>query len=208
MQLLLAIKNKNKNSTSTCQLIFPRNDKKQKQQQIIVPVDNEIKILFKNEIQLKKIRQDTKDLLLLPPQCDLEKKNYKLKNLVNQNNIFNIGNKKYVRMFHGTNSKHLNNIVSEGLKLIGGGALGNGFYMTPSLTKAELYNIKQQQLKQNKKYSPIILELFLPIHTNVSALEYQIQNSDLFTEKNAFWQFICKSNSILHNIKFNIWMYE
>lgn len=205
-ELLFAIKNKNKNS-KPCQIIFPKNYTTTKQQ-ISYPIQNETRILFKNENELKQIRKNTKELVVLPPHCNLERKKYKLKNLVNSSNIFNHGNKKYIRMFHGTNSRHLSSILEEGLKLIGGGALGNGFYMTPSLIKAELYNIKQQQLKENKKYSPIILELFLPIKTSVSALDYHIENSNLFTEKNSFWQFICKNEHFLNSIKFNIWMYE
>ena len=205
-ELLFAIKNKNKNS-KPCRIIFPKNYRKA-HHQLYYPLQNETRILFKNENELKKIRKNTKQLVILLPQCNLQRKKYKLKNLINPNNIFNYGNKKYIRMFHGTNSRHLSGILEEGLKLIGGGALGNGFYMTPSLIKAELYNTKQQQLKENKKYSPIILELFLPIKTNVSALDYEIENSDLYTENNSFWQFICKDEHFLNSIKFNIWMYE
>lgn len=205
-ELLSAIKNKNKN-IRTCEIVFPKNQMEIKQK-LSFPVEGEIKTFFKSEKELKIIRRETKELVVLPPHCSLENKKYKLKTLVNSNNIVVNGNKKYIRMFHGTNSKHLNSILEEGLKLVGGGALGNGFYMTPSLTKAEIYNTKQQQLKENQRYSPIVLELFLPITTTVSALDYKIQDSDMFTENNSFWQFICKKLMFLKTIEFNIWMYQ
>lgn len=84
-------------------------------------------------------------------------------------------------MFHETNTRHLVDILVNGLQLIGGGALENGFYMTPSLLKAEQYNIKQQQT--DLKISPIILELFLPIKTTVSAFPKIHADIDLYTEK-------------------------
>ncbi len=204
-ELLLAIKNKTKKS-KTCQIIFPKYQPHLKEQ-ILYPSGDENRIFFRNQEHLKTTRAKTKEVAKLPLHCKLETKIYKLKNLVNNNNIFRHGKKKYVRLFHGTNSRHLGSILEKGLKLVGGGALGNGFYMTPSLLKAELYNLKQQQLKQNKTYSPVILELFLPITTTVTATDYNLQ-TDLYTEDDVFWQFVCKSKEFLTNIPFNIWLTE
>jgi hypothetical protein len=124
----------------------------------------------------------------------------KLSELLNPNHISEFENKKYIRMFHGTNSKHLTDILVNGLQLIGGGALGNGFYMTPSLVKAEQYNIKQQQ--KNCKLTLIVLELFLPMTTTVAAFPNINENADVYTEHNEFWQLIKKKRFYFMKIMF------
>ena len=142
-----------------------------------------------------------------PISCSLQPKKMKLSELMNPNHVCEFENKKYIRMFHGTNSKHLTDILVNGLQLIGGGALGNGFYMTPSLVKAEQYNIKQQQ--KNCKLTPIVLELFLPMTTTVSAFPNIHDDANVYTEQNEFWQFVTKNESFLKkSICFNVFIYQ
>ena len=205
LQLLSAIKNRPKKSEK-CKIKLPQTASTE----IITsfPRKKEITIIKKSETKLKQIRNSTKELARIEPvYCSLEEKKYKLKKLVNENNIYKVKTKKYIRMFHGTNTRHLTDILVHGLRLVGGGALGNGFYMTPSLVKAEQYNIKQQQKDMN--ISPIVLELFLPIKTTVSAYPEIHTDVDLYTEKGEFWQFVTKNENFLKkSIRFNIFIYQ
>tara|TARA_E500000178_G_C16914853_1_gene704443 strand:+ start:405 stop:1028 length:624 start_codon:yes stop_codon:yes gene_type:complete len=205
LQLLSAIKNRPKKSEE-CKVKLPQTTNTE----IITsfPRKKEITIIKKSETKLKQIRNSTKELARIEPvYCSLEEKKYKLKKLVNENNIYKVKDKKYIRMFHGTNTRHLTDILVHGLRLVGGGALGNGFYMTPSLVKAEQYNIKQQQKDMN--ISPIVLELFLPIKTTVSAYPEIHTDVDLYTEKGEFWQFVTKNENFLKkSIRFNIFIYQ
>ena len=205
LQLLSAIKNRPK-KLEKCKIKLPQTTNTE----IITsfPRKKEVTIIKKSETKLKQIRNSTKELARIEPvYCSLEEKKYKLKKLVNENNIYKVKDKKYIRMFHGTNTRHLTDILVHGLRLVGGGALGNGFYMTPSLVKAEQYNIKQQQKGMN--ISPIVLELFLPIKTTVSAYPEIHADVDLYTEKGEFWQFVTKNENFLKkSIRFNIFIYQ
>lgn len=172
------------------------------------PQKKKINVFKKSENELKQIRNFTKRIAKIEPiSCSLQPKKMKLSELMNPNHVCEFENKKYIRMFHGTNSKHLTDILVNGLQLIGGGALGNGFYMTPSLVKAEQYNIKQQQ--KNCKLTPIVLELFLPMTTTVSAFPNIHDDANVYTEQNEFWQFVTKNESFLKkSICFNVFIYQ
>jgi hypothetical protein len=204
-QLLSAIKNRAK-KIEKCKIQLPLATNTEITTSF--PKKKEVTVIKKSEKKLRHIRNSTKELARIEPvYCSLEEKKYKLKKLVNPNNICEYNNKKYIRMFHGTNTRHLTDILVHGLRLVGGGALGNGFYMTPSLVKAEQYNIKQQQ--KDLRISPIILELFLPIKTSVSAFPKIHTDVDLYTEKGEFWQFVTKNENFLKkSIRFNVIIYQ
>lgn len=198
-QLLLSIKRIKK--VQNCEIMLPH---RQSRDEIYFPKKGEILIFIKSENDLRKLRTVTRKLGKITQHCFLERKKYRAQELINPNNIFHHGSRQYIRMFHGTNLKHIISILQDGLQLVGGGLLGEGFYMTPSLEKSEQYILKQGQKKNN----PIVLELFLPITTTVSAYNYHLPNSNLYTEKDSFWQYICKDEQFLKSIVYNIWMYE
>jgi len=185
-------------------------EKQHKNHLLMSDVDNSktIKILSPQEIDNWKIY--TKYPKKLKLGCRLRSKTYFLNELLPRSAFFEKNGRTHARLFHGTKSNHLFSILKQNLRIYGGGTLGKGFYVTPSLEKALIYTSKIQQQKET---FPIILTLEVPDphllrvccidRLNESSC---CENADVYTDYDELWQFIIKDQNILDLIQFEVWI--
>ena len=119
--------------------------------------------------------------------------------LVPKENIMKNG--KDVRMYHGTKVLHWKNIKTNGIKPIGGGALGNGFYFTPSVPKATHYLLRDKHT-QEKDLTPVLIEIVIKNADKLMVGKYVIGKDNKYPIQTAtfdsyFWQFIVRSKEII-----------
>jgi len=86
------------------------------------------------------------------------------KNVVSLLSLLPVGNVepngKDVVVYHGTTLKNYQkSIRSQGIKPVGGGRLGTGFYMTPSFPIAQRY--AREKAAAGEKENPVVLEIFI-----------------------------------------------
>jgi hypothetical protein len=109
-------------------------------------------------------------------------------------------------MFHGTTSRYLSSILKHGLKTVGGGALGKGFYVTPSFEKASLYTAKVQQ--QHSSGYPLFIEVYIPYDTPTGCFDPSREGccpqAMLYTNPDELWQFVIKDQAFLGSLFFRI----
>lgn len=194
----------------SCQQELFINRKYSARTPVMVHIVHKNVITDKDEATLNKWIQMTRHTPRLRSHCRLGMDAKLLKELVSPRAIVSTPEKtKYIRMFHGARSQHLYTILKDGLRTLGRGVLGNGFYMTPSLEKALLYTSKAQQLTTGT--NPIVIEMLLPMDTTVCCIDPNNRNAcctnaNLFTEYNDVWQFVCKDESFLKGILYQIWV--
>jgi hypothetical protein len=132
-------------------------------------------------------------------QKPFESGKYKLIDLVPPENILENG--KDIRMYHGTKVLHWDDIKQNGIKPVGGGTLGKGFYFTPSVERATHYLFVKKPA-QKKKLEPVLIELTIK-NANILTVgnlnsNFPIKTNDKLPFKtNFYWQFIVDSNEII-----------
>jgi len=200
-------KNKNKKKEKSCTLIYPHEKEKE-----TIPSQFVTEIVRADP---QRLFEQTKHLVVIPPGCRL-KECHPIQNLVSRNH--RIPNKNVVRMFHGTTSRYLSGILKHGLKTVGGGALGKGFYVTPSFEKASIYTAKVQQ--QHSSGYPLFIEVYIPYDTPTGCFEPGRQGpfsregpssregccpqAMLYTNPDELWQFVIKDQTFLGSLFFRI----
>lgn len=170
-------------------------------------------IILKKHFQIKEISKLTKYNTKIKIGCNLKDKIYSLSELLSENkNIFYINGIKYARMFHGTTEQNLNLLLEQGIKPIGGGVLGNGFYMTPSLEKALIYTSK---LEFSSDFKPMIIEIWIKNPDSVTCCCLDKKDlcckdfiPDLITDfDDEIWQFCIKDiHFIKSHLYYNFWL--
>ena len=122
---------------------------------------------------------------------------YKLIDLVPAKNILKNG--KDVRMYHATKVLHWDNIKENGIKPVGGGTLGKGFYFTPSVDRATHYFFSKKPT-QKKKLDPVLIELIIKDadKLTVGSLDSNFPiKTKIIGSIQSYWQFIVNSNEII-----------
>ena len=189
-------KNKTKKKEKSCALIYPlEKEKKTIQPQIITEIV---------KADPRRLFEQTKHLVVIPPGCRL-KECHPIETLVSRNH--RIPNENVVRMFHGTTSRYLSGILKHGLKTVGGGALGKGFYVTPSFEKASIYTAKVQQQQHSLGY-PLFIEVYIPYDTPTGCFDPSREGcclqAMLYTNPDELWQFVIKDQTFLGSLFFRI----
>ena len=154
----------------------------------------------------------TKTARRLRPGSRLSNESYPLSSLLSPNALVVKDGIPCARLFHGTRSQNLPKILRDGLRPVGGGALGRGFYMTPILEKALVYTSKSQQTQKTETF-PIVLEIFLPHPETIqvccldrSSEDSCCKNGDLYTDYDELWQFLAKDQEILRRCMYDLWI--
>ena len=126
---------------------------------------------------------------------------YKLIDLVPKQNIMKNG--KDIRMYHGTKVLHWKNIKSHGIKAIGGGALGQGFYFTPSVPVGIHYCFREKP-EQSQDLKPVLAEVIIKDADKLTVGEYwkDLNQYPIVTtissyDNQGFWQFVVRSENII-----------
>jgi len=204
------IKQKKKVQTKSCDSLIQLSGKSS----LSAPISHSTtkKIYIKDQLEIDNWILYTKPRKLLLPGCRLLQKYYPLIELLGENSIFNKRKRQFVRMFHGTRSQNLVHILKQGLRPVGNGTLGRGFYMTPSLEKALNYTMKQQEAEDRKTF-PVILEIFLPNPEKIKVCCIDRTNESsccpfghLYTDYDDLWQYVVKDENVLKRFQYNIWI--
>lgn len=119
---------------------------------------------------------------------------YRLIDLVPPENI--LPNGKDIRMYHGTKLLHWENIKKCGIKPVGGGTLGAGFYFTPSVRRATHY-LFVNKAAQKKKLGPVLVELTIKDADKLKVGNLASNFPIKTIKMDHYWQFIAKSPSII-----------
>lgn len=172
--------------------------------------DATVLIRIKDREEIEKWIQKTKTVRKFVPGCRMGDKYYTLSELLPAGALVEKDGKTWVRLFHGTRSQNLNKLLRNGLKPVGGGTLGRGFYMTPVLEKAMIYTSKTQQLQMIHTF-PIIIEILLPASTKVCCIDRARSETccsvvPIFTDFDELWQFVCKDEHLLQSCSFEVWL--
>ena len=122
---------------------------------------------------------------------------YKLIDLVPPRN--RLENVRDIRMYHGTKHLHWDDIKKNGLKPVGGGTLGKGFYFTPSVKRATNYLFREKR-EQKHDLDPVLLELRIKdadtLKVGNLSSDYPIKTLPIFND-GYYWQFVVSSPEII-----------
>ena len=121
----------------------------------------------------------------------------RLIDLVPPENILKNG--KDIRMYHGTKALHWNDIKKNGIKPIGNGTLGKGFYFTPNVERATVYLLRQKP-KQKRDVGPVLIELVIKDANKlmVGSLESKCPiKTKMLAGYGDYWQFIVRSENVI-----------
>jgi hypothetical protein len=121
----------------------------------------------------------------------------RLIDLVPSENILKNG--KDIRMYHGTKALHWNDIKKNGIKPIGDGTLGKGFYFTPNVEKATVYLLRQKHT-QKRDVDPVLIELVIKDADKliVGSLESKCPiKTKMLAGYGDYWQFIVRSEDVI-----------
>ena len=125
---------------------------------------------------------------------------YRLIDLIPPQNILKNG--RDIRMYHGTKLLHWEHIKNHGIKPIGDGALGKGFYFTPSVPRATNYFFRYKK-QQKQKLEPVLIELVIKDADKLKVgdleSEYPIETQIFMTfgKLHFYWQFIVRSEDVI-----------
>lgn len=130
-----------------------------------------------------------------------ESEKYNLIELVPAENRMKNG--RDIRMYHGTKVLHWNDIKKQGIKPIGAGLLGSGFYFTPSVSRATDYLFRDKK-QQKQLLTPVLIELVIKDADKLKVGDLKskcpIKTDPKKPEGNFYyWQFIVTCPSIIQN---------
>ena len=116
-------------------------------------------------------------------------------------------NGKDIRMFHGTKVLHWQSIKKDGIKAIGKGVLGEGFYFTPSVPIGMFYCFRSHGTHTKDRLQPVLVELIIKDADKLIVGDFskdrhkypiQTTSSKFSVWEEGFWQFIVRSKEILN----------
>ena len=130
-----------------------------------------------------------------------ESEKYNLIDLVPPENRMKNG--RDIRMYHGTKLLHWKDIKEQGIKPIGGGTLGTGFYFTPSVSRATDYLFRDKK-QQKQLLTPVLIELLIKGADKLTVGDLKskcpIKTNPRLPDGNFYyWQFIVTSPSVIQN---------